>query len=153
MHNIKQVHPSLKKYKQGYINPDSCKKLMESQSRSPIIYRSSYEREFIYWLETSSKISSWASECIAIPYINKLDNKKHQYYPDFVVNTAEGRTMLIEIKPKNQTIPPPSDFDPNSYAWREYIKNRCKWAAALEFCKNNDMDFKILTEETISRMR
>lgn len=152
MSNIKQVRPSKRKYKQGYINPDACKKLMESQKKIPIIYRSSYEKEFIYWLETSPKIISWASECLAIPYINKLDNKTHRYYPDFIVTTIDNQTILIEIKPKSQTVPPPSDFDPNSYAWKEYIKNRCKWAAALEFCKNNNMSFKILTEETISKM-
>lgn len=150
--DIKKVHPSKKRYKQGYINPDSCKKILESQGREPIIYRSSYERDFIQYLESSPKIFRWASECLAIPYLNKLDNEVHRYYPDFFLIMSDGQEVLIEIKPKSQTLPPKSPFDPNSYAWKEYIKNRCKWAAAIDFCKHHNMLFKILTEDTISKL-
>ena len=150
--NIKQVRPSKKRFQQGYINPGSCKKLLESQSREPIIYRSSYEKIFIQWLENNSKVKSWASECMAIPYVNKLDGESHHYYPDFFVIMENGDQVLIEIKPKNQTVPPKTQFDPNGYAWKEYIRNRSKWAAAMEFCQKNGLLFKILTEETISRL-
>ena len=150
--NIKQVKPSKQRYQQGYINPSSCKKLLESQSREPIIYRSSYEKTFIHWLESCPKVKSWASECLAIPYINKLDGEFHRYYPDFFVEMVDGQKILIEIKPKSQTMKPKTQFDPNSYAWKEYIRNRCKWDAALEYCKNNGLLFKILTENTISKL-
>ena len=150
--NIKQVRPSKKRYRQGYINPNSCKKLMESQSSAPIIYRSSYEKNFIYYLESSPHIKSWASECVAIPYINKLDGQSHRYYPDFFIITEDDQKILVEIKPKNQTVPPKTPLDPNGYAWKEYIKNRCKWSAALDFCERNGLIFKILTEETISKL-
>ena len=53
--NIKQLKPRRDgRYEQGYINQESCKKLFPSQMKfEKIIYRSSYEKKFIYWLENN----------------------------------------------------------------------------------------------------
>jgi len=153
--NIKQVRPN-KRYKAGCINPASCKKLFESQKHNPIIYRSSYEKDFVYWLERSKKVLHWGSECVGIPYINMFDGSHHTYYPDYVVEmqTPEGQPYLVfvEVKPYNQTIPPDNNLPRDSYAWREYIKNRSKWKAAKEFCERNGATFHIITERTIQRL-
>ena len=150
MINIKQFKPNKRgRYEQGYINPSSCKKLFKSQSNEPIIFRSSYERTFVYWLESCKEVKQWASECIKIPY-EYIDGKIHNYYPDYVVEMVNGDKIVIEIKPKNQTIRPVNE---NSKSYEMYIKNMCKWKAAKRYCEANGCKFQILTEDTISRLK
>lgn len=158
-HDIKKIRPN-QRYKGGQINPASCKKLYESQKMRPIIYRSSYERDFIFWLEHSPRVVHWGSECVGIHYTNLQDGKTHTYYPDYIMevlndtnNPAGGTTtILVEIKPYNQTKAPDPTLPRDSYAWVEYIRNISKWKAAVEFAKQNGMQFKIFTERTISRL-
>lgn len=147
---IKNLRPSkTSRYKQGYVNPKSLTKLFESQSDQPVIYRSSYERRFIQWLEKSSMVLHWGSECIAITYVGE-DGETHRYYPDYVVEWSNGEKSLIEIKPYNQTVKP----DPrNEWAKREFSKNVRKWLAAKQWCEQHGFSFKILTEHTIARLR
>lgn len=146
---IKELKPSKKsRYRQGYVNPKSCKKLFESQQNEPIIYRSSYEKKFIHWLESSDRVLHWGSECVCIPYTG-ADGQPHHYYPDYVVEFANGTKCLIEIKPHSQTVRP----DPRClHAVEEFKKNVLKWLAAKEFCERNGMAFKIITEHTLNRL-
>lgn len=147
--NIKQLKPQKNsRYKQGYIDPRSCKKLLPGVAHEKIIYRSSYELKFILWLESNSKIKQWASECICIPYMF-VDGTTHRYYPDYFVEFVDGTKMVIEIKPYNQTKKP---INENCWAAKEYTKNKCKWVAAIEFCKKKGYAFKILTEKTINQL-
>ena len=147
MKSIKSLKPSrASRYVQGYINPRSCKKLINRTE--PVIYRSSYEKRFIMWCESSSSVRAWGSEGIAIPYITP-DGAQHTYYPDFFIEQSDGTRCVIEIKPSNQTVPPVNE---NAWARREWVKNSAKWAAAAEFCKARGMKFKILTEQTVSRL-
>ena len=161
-HNIKQFKPKKNgRYKQGYIDPSSCHKLFESQRHSPIIYRSSWEKTFVRWLEREPRVRRWGSECLKIDYVDPTDGQKHHYYPDYVVEMASGNVYVVEVKPKSQTEPPvdPHPASPNynttSYCpWemRTWIRNQAKWKAAMEFCASHNMTFKIMTEESISRM-
>lgn len=147
--NIKQLKPSKSsRYTQGYVDPTTCKKLFEQVSNQRIIYRSSYELKFITWLENSDKVKQWGSECFYIPYLYK-DGTTHKYYPDYFVEMVDGTKMVIEIKPYNQTQKPIND---NCWAAKEYVKNICKWKAAIEFCKNKGYIFKVLTEKTINQL-
>ena len=147
--NIKQLKPSKNgRYKQGYINPRSCKKLFEQFSRDNIIYRSSYELKFIMWLENNNKVKRWGSECFYIPYLY-FDGTTHKYYPDYFVEMVDGSKMVIEIKPYNQTQKP---INENSWAAKEYTKNICKWKAAMDFCESKGYIFKVLTEKTINQL-
>lgn len=146
---IKCLKPSKKsRYKQGYVNPDSLKKLFESQKNEPVIYRSSYERKFIQWLERSPKVVGWGSECICINYVG-ADGANHHYYPDYLVEFTDGRKVVFEIKPYNQTVRPDRS---NQWACSEYSKNVRKWKAAAEFCSRNGIEFQIITEKTIERL-
>ena len=107
---IKNLKPKKNgRFKQGYINPESCKKLYENLKNEPIIYRSSWERRFITWCESSPKVVAWGSECIHIPYYNPVDQKTHNYYPDFVVELVNGDKLVVEIKPENQTVRPTTE--------------------------------------------
>lgn len=134
---------------QGYINPNSCKKLFPSLSREAIIYRSSYEYKFILWLERNVDVKYWGSECVHIPYYSVLDKKTHTYYPDYFVEMVDGSKVVVEIKPKNQTKKP---LNENCWANKEYIRNMCKWKSAKNFCERHGYKFKILTEETINQL-
>jgi hypothetical protein len=147
--NIKQLKPSKSsRYTQGYVDPTTCKKLFEQVSNQRIIYRSSYELKFITWLENSDKVKRWGSECFYIPYLYK-DGTTHKYYPDYFVEMVDGTKLVIEVKPYNQTQKPIND---NCWAAKEYVKNVCKWKAAIEFCKNKGYIFKVLTEKTINQL-
>ena len=147
--NIKNLKPSKSsRYKQGYVNPKSCKKLIPSLSNEPIIYRSSYELKFINWLEWNKNVKCWGSECITIPYYY-IDKKTHQYHPDYFVEFVNGDKLVVEIKPHNQPIKPMNE---NGWAGTEYTKNMSKWRAAQDFCKAKGYQFKILTEKTIDKL-
>ena len=148
--NIKQLKPRIDgRYSQGYINAESCKKLFPQMKHDKIIYRSSYEKKFIYWLENNPSVKYWGSECIKIPYFYIKDGKTHSYYPDYFVKMQDGTCMVVEIKPLSQTKKP---LNENSWVGEAYIKNMCKWKATTEFCKAKGYQFKIITENTINKI-
>jgi hypothetical protein len=136
------------RYSQGYINPSSCKKIFPQMKTDKIIYRSSYERKFIAWLENNEQVKNWGSECIRIPYLY-IDGKMHSYYPDYFVEMVDGTKMVVEIKPSSQTKRPVNE---NTWVGKEYRKNMCKWKATMEFCQAKGYKFKILTEKTINML-
>lgn len=119
-----------------------------------IIYRSSWECKVMNWLDKNPDIISWASEELIIPYKSPVDGQWHRYFPDFLVKmrTRDGRlkTMLLEVKPKKQSVPP----EPRKRVTKQYIQevvtygiNQAKWAAATEFCLDRGWEFKVLTED------
>lgn len=150
MNNIKDLKPIRGgRYKQGYINPKSCNKIIKGLEKDVIIYRSSYELKFITWLENNNQVKQWGSECICIPY-TYIDNKIHRYYPDYFVEFIDGTKMVVEVKPLSQTRPPISES--NQWGRQTYIKNMCKWKATKEFCESKGYKFKIITEKTIDQI-
>ena len=122
-------------------------------------YRSGWEFTFMLFCDNNKNILKWASEAISIPYRSPIDNKIHRYYPDFLVNlkNKEGilQTIMIEVKPKNQSIPPmlkEGQTTKNKKYIREVIlwgKNEAKWKAAQEYCKDRGWSFQVFTEEQI----
>ena len=147
---IKNFKPSKNSnYLQGYINPESCKKLFPQMKHDKIIYRSSYEKKFVAWLENNPEVKYWGSECLRIPYFYPKDGKTHSYYPDYVVQMQDNTLMVIEIKPSSQTTKPVNE---NTWVGEAYYKNMCKWKATIEFCKNKGYKFKIITEKTINKI-
>lgn len=147
--DIKHMKPNKKgRYQQGAIHPGNCHKLYESQQNKPVIYRSSYELKFIQWCEMSPRVLQWGNECIKIPYM--LGKECHSYYPDFVLTMDNGEKWVVEIKPKAQTQKPLSN---NTYAQEQWLKNMAKWKAAIAFCDQHGLKFKIFTEDTIERLK
>jgi hypothetical protein len=121
-----------------------------------IIYRSSYELKVMNYLDNNKNIIEWSSEEIVIPYICVTDGKKHRYFPDFYVKTRSNdgiiKEMLIEVKPKSQTLEPKKQ----KRISRKYItevmawgKNQAKWKYAKEYCLDRGWEFVILTEYEI----
>ena len=121
-----------------------------------IICRSSWERKFCQWCDRKDNVISWASEEISIPYVSPKDNRIHRYYPDFLIKVKEYnnkiQTYVVEVKPKKRTLPPkPRKRITKSYIYEctTYAVNQAKWKAANEFCKDNRINFKIVTEDEL----
>ena len=121
-----------------------------------IIYRSLWERKFMVWCDKNENILEWGSEEIIIPYISPLDGRMHRYFPDFYVRarTKTGGTQkfIIEVKPNKQTTPPKQQRRRTKKYITEiktYAINEAKWKAAVEYCKDRRMTFKILTEHEL----
>jgi hypothetical protein len=106
------------------------------------------------WFDQNDDIISWASEELIVPYKSPIDNRFHRYFPDFIVKvkTRDGtmKTLMIEVKPKKQTIPP----EPKKRVTKQYVTevttygvNQAKWKAAQEYCLDRGWEFKIMTEE------
>ena len=132
------------KYKSKYIgNP------------TKIICRSLWERRVCKYLDENKNIIRWGSEEINIPYYSPVDKKVHKYYPDFIVEkkTSKGiETLVIEVKPKKQTMEPERKKKKKSTYIKEcmtYSINESKWKAATKLCKEKGWNFVILTEDHI----
>ena len=119
---------------------------------SAVRYRSLWERQVFRWLDDNKNVLSWNSEEVVIPYRCKTDNKLHRYFMDLYVKFNDGKTYLIEIKPKKQTQPPKQPSRKSKKYLNEvmtYVKNLSKWTAAESYAKDRGMIFQIWTEDTI----
>ena len=119
-----------------------------------IVYRSSWEVKVMSWLDLNDNILSWASEEIQIPYISPIDRKFHRYFPDFLVKmrTKDGKikTMILEVKPKKETAPPPKPkriTENYIRAVKTWGVNEAKWKAAIEYCNDRAWEFRVITED------
>lgn len=135
------VPKNIKKYKG---NPDK------------IYYRSLWERNFMVYCDNRSAILEWGSEEVVIPYISPLDGRRHRYFPDFYIKVkqSDGSTkkIIIEVKPKKQCGPPPIPKRKTKRFINEvrtWGVNKAKWEAAIEWCEDRGMEFKILTEDHV----
>ena len=54
------------RYKQEYYHPKNVSKYVGDPEK--IIYRSSWERKFMIWLDLNDSVLEWSSEPIAIKY-------------------------------------------------------------------------------------
>jgi hypothetical protein len=121
-----------------------------------IICRSSWERQFCRYCDVNPNIVKWASEEFSIPYISPVDGRPHRYYPDFLIEVKEKsgklKKYVIEIKPKKQTQPPVKKKRVTKgfiLEAKTYAVNQAKWKAAVDFCKDNLIEFKIITEDEL----
>ena len=108
------------------------------------------------WLDRNDSILSWASEELVIPYVSPVDNRVHRYFPDFLVKvkTKDGKTktMIIEVKPKKQTVEPIKRKRVTKQFLNEvatYVVNQAKWKSAREFCLDRGWEFTLMTEDHI----
>lgn len=116
-----------------------------------IIYRSSWECKAMSRLDLNPNVIEWSSEEIVIPYTSPIDNRKHRYFPDFLVKmiAVDGtvKTLLIEVKPEKESKPPQQ----KKRVTKQYIYevttwgvNRAKWKAAIEYCKDRKWEFVVM---------
>ena len=125
---------------------------------SNIIYRSLMELRFMKWCDSSEKILQWNSEEVVIPYISPIDNKRHRYFPDFLIQTAKG-WFLIEVKPQIESRPPKKKLveklnlkKKGRYmkSVRTWLVNEAKWNAAKKVCEVEGWTFEIFTEKQLT---
>lgn len=121
-----------------------------------IIYRSLWELKLMRYLDDHPDVVSWSSEEIVIPYKSPIDGRYHRYFPDFKITkkNKDGTlsTLLIEVKPQNQTRPPQVQSKPTKKYINEVATwgiNQAKWKAALEYCEERNWNFTVMTEKEL----
>lgn len=121
-----------------------------------IICRSSWERKFCRYCDLNESVISWGSEEFWIPYLSPVDNRVHRYFPDFIMKVRESsgqvKTYVVEVKPRKQTVPPKKPKRQTKsylYECKTYAVNQAKWKAAVEFCKDHMIEFKVVTEKEL----
>jgi len=154
MTKIKSLKPSLNSpYKQGYYTPKNTKKYIGKNPK--IIHRSGLELKFCKICDMSNLVSAWSSEELVIKYLNPIDKKVHDYYPDFFVRMSNGTKWLVEIKAANKLKKPkkPSKFASNK-SWINYYKNlrefiiiNAKKKASEQYCAKFPSCYYIMITE------
>lgn len=138
----------MKKYVQGKFVPKNPEKYMGNKTPT---YRSSWEWAFMQFCDNNPSIQRWASEAVKIPYRDPLTGKQTIYVPDFFINYVDknGRqhAELIEVKPINQTVK--ERVGKNKINQAHYIRNMAKWEAARAWCKQQNIFFRIISENDI----
>jgi hypothetical protein len=120
-----------------------------------IKYRSLWERQAMAWLDKNPDVISWNSEEVVIPYRCATDNRMHRYFMDLKITLKNGKTYLIEIKPKHETIEPKIKSKKTKAYLNEvmkYMKNTSKWNTASEYAKDRGWEFQIWTESTLKAL-
>ena len=119
-----------------------------------VIYRSLWERQAFKWCESNPRVKKWNSEEIVVPYKCKTDNKLHRYYVDLLVELDNKDIILVEIKPKRETVPPKGKRKTKRYIKEvtTYIKNTSKWQAATQYANHKGWKFQIWTEDTLKNL-
>lgn len=141
------------RYNQGLFKPKNPQKYRGNPTS--ITYRSGWECRLMSHFDLHSDVIWWSSEERIIPYRSPIDNRVHRYFPDFLVHlkTREGKfeTVLVEVKPKAQTVPPTRGTNQKRYLTEvmTWGVNEAKWAAAEEYCKDRNYRFMIMTEDHI----
>lgn len=135
------------KQAQGVYNITNIKKY---KSNNPPIYRSSWERDVMISLDMNPAVIEWSSEPFSIPYVCPIDGKQRQYFPDFYVlyigADKKQHAQILEIKPYKQC------FMETARSKKDKIVvqvNQAKWVYALDFCKKNGLEFKLITEKDL----
>lgn len=119
-------------------------------TRTPT-YRSSWEFAFMKFCDEHPNVSKWASEAVKIPYRNPLTGKQTIYVPDFFIAYVDAKgkqhAELIEVKPENQTVKEKLGRSRSNQA--SWVVNQAKWEAALAWCKQQGIRFRVVNEGDI----
>ena len=137
-----------RKYANGLFTPKYPEKYL---GKGSIKYRSGWEFQFMKMCDEHPAILQWASESIRIPYRNPLTGKQTIYVPDFFVvfsdKTGKQNVELIEVKPSNQTHK--EKVGKSQYNQAQWVVNQAKWEAARNWCKQQGIKFRIVTENEL----
>ena len=114
-------------------------------------YRSGWEFAFMQFCDNHPSIINWASESIKIPYKNPLTGRNTIYVPDFLIvyqdRNGNTKAEVIEVKPKKETA---LQFAGRSAVTHARVAvNMAKWEAARLWCYQNQLTFRVVTEDDI----
>jgi hypothetical protein len=144
------------------INPSKFRGSLNGGGALTCIYRSSWERRLMAWLDTNPAILAWGSERVIVQYNDESDlGKLRRYFIDFdfELRDQEGKLKKFwcEVKPHEYTIPPKqpkrlTESTKRNYLMNSltYVRNVCKWNAAKKSAINHGATFFILTEQNAS---
>ena len=140
---------------QGRFRPKNPEKYRGNPAH--IEYRSSWELNFMKWLDGNDSVIQWQSEEKAIWYYDPVQKKKRRYFPDFIVKFERSDGIIVEevveIKPVRQVQGPPKEPKRRTKAWMQqvmtYITNQAKWKAAETWAEDRGMNFRLLTEKDV----
>lgn len=121
--------------RQGHGNYESGWFTSYQQDELRIYYASSYELKALNILETDSTVASFDRFNGRISYVAPSDGREHWYLPDFRVDYADGRKVVIEVKAKWQ------EKEPNTQA---------KLQAGEKWCQDNGFDFEVWDEDVLA---
>ena len=148
-------HPTAKT---GVYQPKNRSKYIGQQSP---IFRSSWQLQAFVSLDKNPKILRWASQAIAIPYIDTArQNTRHKYIVDLYFEVANAQSQiekwLIQIKPYSQSVNPKATKRKSTgkLIMEQAIvqTNHCKWEAATQFCKEHGWHFGVWTQHGINKL-
>jgi len=139
----------------GYYKPKNPEKYKGDPTN--IVYRSRWELMVMTKLDNDKRVIWWQSEETIIPYKSPVDNRYHRYFVDFTARVhAQGgktKTVLIEVKPYAQTVPPAIMEGKKSKRYINEVMtwgvNSAKWKAAREYCLDRGYEFLIMTEKEL----
>lgn len=141
------------KFYRGKFRPKNISKY--SGDYTNIVYRSMWERQVLKFLDENDNVVSYNSEEVVIPYRCPTDNNVHRYFIDLKITFRNGKTFLVEIKPKAQT-KEPKKRSRNSKKYitevMTYVKNVAKWTAATAYCEARGWEFEVWTEDHIQSL-
>ena len=138
------------KFLQGFFKPKHPSKYKGDPTK--IVYRSSWELKMMLMIDHNNDVDWWQSEEFYIPYYDPTRDTVGHYYPDMRVKYKNGKTIIYEIKPHNQTTIPILDKKGKRKPLKEAIlfeKNNAKWEAARKYCKQRGYEFELITEKEL----
>jgi len=133
-------------YRSTY-NPKNIKKYVGDYTK--INCRSLWERNVCKFCDENDSITKWSFEEVVIPYLNPIDRKIHNYFPDFLIQFKDKtgiKSWMVEVKPKKQTYLKENASKKEKITW---VINDAKWKAAKAYCDKNGLEFKLLTEKEL----
>jgi hypothetical protein len=134
------------KYQQGVYVPKNPEKYIGKHAPR---YRSGWELTFMRMCDTHPGILGWASESHRIPYIHPMTGKATTYVPDFFIvyvdKNDRKHAELIEVKPSSQIKGNAKSASDQAAA----MVNEAKWKIAQQWCKQQGIAFRVITENEI----
>jgi len=159
----KHVPNKSDKYHQGYYKLQNVDKYIGNPME--VIYRSSWEYKFMLYCDLNKGVIKWGAELFKIPY-KDTQGKHLNYIPDFYLETVNKQNpdfinkFLVEIKPEEETFEPEIPLNITEKKYKQLVykiqtwqKNKAKWIYAIEWAKNRDMIFWLITEKHLASLR
>ncbi len=141
-------------YYQGIFTPKFPNKYKGDVNN--IVFRSSWEKSLLRWMDLNPNVEWYSSEELIIPYVCATDGRPHRYFPDIFVKFVNGPTVVIELKPSSQCHPPKSKSGKKKETYltecATFAKNSSKWNAADRWCEERGYVFQVWTEKTLSKL-